>query len=373
MASPAALSLRRASDSELCFAHRPIVGVLVVLGAGALLYAMATREPAVPWWIMALATIFPLAGLHNALWRFELRIDLITGNYRLRKGLWPSPSSTEGCLDELRSIVLAKTWDRLSSEGRGSETLLWTLELDFAEPVGSICVLATRREEKARCRLAEWALKLRRPTVDRTTNREEVRQVDELERPWRRGREQAESASGVIAQPPGGAGIDLTEGPTGRIILLPRFGWHLGTVFFMFFGLAFGGFALLALSAALGIVPLKVSGSRAAVILISTLFSVIGLGMAAIPILAAGSRQRVEESGDALLFSTSFFGRPRGLKRLRRDRIEGIDIRANTLSSLAEGKEVVVRGEGRVVILGRELDAAAQRWLRDTLGALAAG
>jgi hypothetical protein len=360
--------LKRESDAELYFAHPPLAAFLFTLAGCGFIFIVSLADNPPPRWMYLFMAIFPAFGLLGTFWRLEIRLDLLTRRYHLRRGFWPWVSDRQGSLDELRGVVLSKNWRRRSSKNRSSEYIVWSVALDFHEDGKPISVFASRREEEARQRLEHLARKLGLPAIDRTGGEESVRAPDELDRSLQR-RSLGSAAPSSVGPPPLG-GIEVDAGPTGRVILLPPTRFGVGGIFLLLFGLAFTSFALLALGAALEIVPMKVSGSRGALAAIATVFTVFGTAIMALPFVAIRARERIEESGDALAFSTALFGRNFGEKRLRRDRIEEIALRDNTSSKGATGQEVFVRSDATVVTLGRDLDPEALRWLRETLAAM---
>jgi len=161
------------------------------------------------------------------------------------------------------------------------------------------------------------------------------------------------------------------------VILLPRVPFQPAGLFLVLFGAGFGGFALLVLAAALGAVSMKVSGSRLGLGVIASVFTLIGLVIAALPFLAASARQEVREAGDDLVFSTRLLGRRVGAKRIARREIEEIDVRPDALAHQLGGgsvrDEVFVRSDRAIARIGRELTPEGKRWLRDALLTLARG
>jgi hypothetical protein len=87
---------------------------------------------------------------------------------------------------------------------------------------------------------------------------------------------------------------------------------------------------------------------------------------AAVLRLGGGVRQVIREEAGALAFSTVAFGRVVRTRSVAKDEIDEI-----CLQKEAPRPEIVVRSDHRVVRLGRDLDAAGQRWLCQTLIGLA--
>jgi hypothetical protein len=370
----ATVPLRHETPSEICFAHRPWLGAVVVLLSAGALFAVRANSPQGPWWVYAILAAFALAGVSSALWRYELQLDLALRRYRLRSGTWPWTQLREGSLDEVRQLRLAREWERSTTSRSNSERLYWTVRVDFGAALAPICIFSSRREEEARRRMGELAGKLGVAAADATgaaiaggdsPSRATALSTDRVA-------PRADSRR-TVSTPPQDGGIELDDGPSGRVVLLPAGGFHPSLLIPLLLGLFFAAFALLALGAALGWVPAEVSGSRALVGAMAIVFAAVGLGIAALAILAAAARERIEESGDALLFSVLIFGKHCGVRRLGKDEIEAIELRASTSSRRSAGSEVAVRSRNAVVVLGRQLAPAAQRWLREAMIVLSAG
>jgi hypothetical protein len=263
-----------------------------------------------------------------------------------------------------------------NSSGGSVEYPMWQVSLVFRGWDRSISILATRNEGEAHRQFEHFAKKLGVHAIDRSGPTERVMDAASLDRPVAAERDPA--APGVDpSSPPTGSGIDVA-GPRGeRVILLPRVPFQPAGLFLVLFGAGFGGFALLVLAAALGAVSMKVSGSRLGLGVIASVFTLIGLVIAALPFLAASARQEVREAGDDLVFSTRLLGRRVGAKRIARREIEEIDVRPDALAHQLGGgsvrDEVFVRSDRAIARIGRELTPEGKRWLRDALLTLARG
>jgi hypothetical protein len=368
VAATTTIRVRRESDSEILFAHSPLPGLLTAGVGLAIIAVFVSGEPPPPWWLPALLGVFPLFGLLAALWRFEVHLDLIRRRFRVHRGYRPWATSHEGSLDEIHSVVLDKAWRRTSSRSGSSERLIWTIDLDAAK-IGPLRVLASSDESEARQRFETLAAKLAIQAVDRSSGEERIPGHEKLDHPRSQTRTSGSSPAQAPA-PPAGSRIETTPGPTGRIIVIPPLGLHPVIILLSLFGLAFAGFALLALAAASGVVPMKVTGSRELLAVMAVIFVVVGLAIAIAPLAGAFARERIEDGGDHLFFSILIAGRSTRRRMIRKAAIEKVDLRSNTASQRTAGRELFVRSNDEVIILGRDLDEDALRWLRDALTAM---
>ncbi len=90
------------------FAHRPLTGVVFMLIGMGIVYFFSFSTPikdqVARWVFSAGGALFALMGFGAALWRYELRLDLLGRTYSGRKGFWPNPKSLKGSLDDLERI-----------------------------------------------------------------------------------------------------------------------------------------------------------------------------------------------------------------------------------------------------------------------------
>ena len=119
--------LIRENDREIYFAHRPQYAVVLLLTGAAIVYYFffsdAVEDQTARWIFTAAGAFFALIGLVAALWRYELRLDLLTRTYSGRKGFWPNPRPLRGLLDEMEGVILTSRIDR--SDGSSATRSPW--------------------------------------------------------------------------------------------------------------------------------------------------------------------------------------------------------------------------------------------------------
>src|SRR5262249_13616301 len=156
----------------------------------------------------------------------------------------------------------------------------------------------------------------------------------------------------------GGSGIEVTGSRGERVIVLPRVPFDPAALFIVLFGAVFAGVAIIALAAVFGDLPIKVSGSRIGLGIIASLFVVIGVAIAALPILGAWAGEGVGGGGDAIAFSTRLLGRRAGVTRIPRRDIKEVDLREDVLAHRTGGgatEEVFVLSDHAIARIGRDL------------------
>src|SRR3990172_7769612 len=208
------VNLIHEDDREIYFAHRPIAGIVIMLiGMGtAYFFAFHVKDQMPRWIIGATALLFALGGFAGALWRYELRLNLITRFYSGRKGFWPNPKPLRGSLDELESVVLSSRVDRSDK----STKTVWTVGLRFRNWKKTVTIKEMTNEPAAYQALEHYAKKIRVPAIDLTGAEGQAVSWAEVDKPLA---EQPDHPVSIPSLPPRSA-IELTPGPGRRTVLL---------------------------------------------------------------------------------------------------------------------------------------------------------
>src|SRR3990170_8053625 len=123
--------LIKENDREMFFAHRPLTGlVFMLIGMGIIyffFFSTLVKEQVARWIFSAGGALFALAGFGGALWRYELRLDLLGRTYSGRRGFWPNPKAMKGSLDDLEGVVLSSRVERSDK----STYTVWTVSFAF--------------------------------------------------------------------------------------------------------------------------------------------------------------------------------------------------------------------------------------------------
>ena len=123
--------LIKENDREMFFAHRPLAGVVFMLIGMGIVYFFSfsalVKEPVARWIFSAGGALFALVGFGAALWRYELRLDLLGRTYSGRRGFWPNPKALKGSLADLEGVVLSSRVERSDK----STYTVWTVSFAF--------------------------------------------------------------------------------------------------------------------------------------------------------------------------------------------------------------------------------------------------
>jgi len=123
--------LIKENDREMFFAHRPLAGVVFMLIGMGIVYFFSfstlVKEQVARWVFSAGGVLFALVGFGGALWRYELRLDLLGRTFSGRKGFWPNPKTMKGSLDDLEGVVLSSRVERSDK----STYTVWTVSFAF--------------------------------------------------------------------------------------------------------------------------------------------------------------------------------------------------------------------------------------------------
>lgn len=385
------LRLVRETESEIAFAFPPLSGLLFALLGGVFAWmGYGIIDVGLGKWIFTgVGLLFVFIGISALFWRHELRLDLTARRYTRRKGFWPAPALTEGGLEELEGVTLA----REERHSKNHTYIVWVVRLPFRgeEPVS---VAEERDEAKAYRRAESLTKRLRLPLLDRTEMPERVTPWDKLDETV--AQRMAAQSKGwrfpsTVSAPPMGSRIQFDETPSRRTILLPRPGLSFLPVFLMLFGLAFAALGGLLLYLKLSGMPVKENPEGAGWV-IAPLFLLIGLAIALCGVAAAAGRRLVREEGDTLALGWRVLGREWLPRKFAKREIEQIEVRvaAETTtrhsrlriggavvslghSAQAPGQEVLVRSDHAVARLGKGLSDEERQWLCDALLAMASG
>ncbi len=335
-------------------------------------------------WIGACAGgLFALIGSGAALWRYELRLDLLSRSYTRRKGFWPSPAIEQGNFSDIEHVVLEVEYRRAGERDSGASAT-WQVGLKLRQEARPIRVGEENSEEAGFRIFESLAKKLRVTAIDRTGPEEKIRSWEQMDE-----RIAAPGRSGIPSLP-AGSRIEFFQLAQGQTIRLPHIGFGFGVAFFILFGLAFLGFAALFAWAKLaGPVPIQES-SAAAGWLVTTVFALFGLGIALLGFFGASAKDMVREESGGLIFSQYFLGKERLARRVEKREVEDVSIKAarhqsggssfrvgarglRLPPSVAPSRmEVVVRSDRYVARLGSDPSPEEREWLRAALAAMAA-
>jgi hypothetical protein len=397
--------VKRESHSELYFAHTPLSGA-VFAGLGMVFGYIPFHVDAdifAKGVVGGLGALFVLFGTLGAFWRCQLHLDLVSRSYTRTRGFWPSPKTIRGSLDELNGVIMTLEWHRTkSSRGGRTERPCWKISLDFQGWDRPISVEALGDERKAYERFEHYAKTLRTWAVDRTGEQEKKRTWDTLDvsvteaarHAQLRTLQQAVPTDASV--PPPGSAIRVSGYEGSRTVLLPPLGFSGGLIVLVLFGGVFAGVGGLFMLAKVGLyteltghtVTVKES-SAAAGWVISSLFMVVGLGIATLSIVGSYGREQIQETGGALVTSFLVFGHPLRVRRIQKTDVEEVDLRADITARRRRTRgvrignvrvgtaapdrrprqsEVFFRSDKTIVRVGRHLSDADKRWL---LGAVA--
>lgn len=388
--------LIREDEREMYFAFPSKTGI-VFAGFGGLFAVVGWFIPdaAGRWIFVGVGLLFLAIGIAAALWRHELRFDLMARRYTRLRGFWPTPRLMEGSLDEVEGVILVQE-ERTSSSKHGSHTyIVWVAKLPFRGEEKPVDVHESRDEAEAYRRAESLAKKLHISLMDRTQIEERVIAPDKLDETLAQRLAAKSKGWGFatsVSGPPMGSRIVYDDTPPRRTILLPPIGYNFLTIFLVLFGLLFaaaGGFVLYAKLTGMDISE----NPEGAGWIIAPIFILIGAGIALLGAAISTGRDAVREEGDALLFVWSALGRDWRTKRIPKHEVEEIDIRytaepatgrrsrvnvGNIGVALGGGartpnQEVVVRSDRHVARLGKGLSGEEQQWLRDALTAMVRG
>jgi hypothetical protein len=361
------VNLIKEDDREIYFAHRPLSGIAIMLiGMGIVYFFFFTSvvKEQVPRWVFsAFGALFSLAGFAGALWRYELRLDLITRTYSGRRGFWPDPKPVRGSLDDLEGVVLSSRVDRSDK----STTTVWTLGLRFRNWEKPVTIKESTNEPAAYQELEHYAKKLRIPAIDRTGAQEQAISWTDVDKPL------AEQPDHPVSIPPlpAGSTIDFTAGPGRRRILLPANGFSVGALVFGLFGLPFfslGSFFLWVLL----FNRAAVRGSISAGFIVAPLFILVGLLVILLGIAAMSGRQLIEEEGGDLVFSLLLFnGRVRPRRAVKKE-VEEVSLKP--VPERSDQQQLLIRSDKLIMHIGdQKLSPKELEWLKVAVSVIVSG
>lgn len=351
-------------DRELYFAHRPLSGAAIMLiGMGIVYFFAVHATEAVRWIFGSVGALIALAGFAGALWRYELRFDLVTRNYSGRRGFWPDPKPLRGTLDELEGVVLSSRVDRDDNK----RTTVWMVSLRFRHWDKPVAIKETPNEPAAYQALEHYAKKLRVPVIDRTGAEERSASWADLDRPLA---EQPDHPVSIPPLPPGSK-IEFLPGLGRRSVLLPANGFSLGALVFVLFGLPFfslGGFFLWALL----FDRARVQGSITAGFTIAPLFMLVGLVFIFFGIAGMKGRQLIEEEGGSLVFSLRLFTMQVRPRRVLKKEVEDVSIKPAPEQS--GQRQLVIRSDRLIMRINEQkLSSKELEWLKVAVSVIASG
>ncbi len=349
--------LIRENERELYFAHRPLSGVVfMVIGLG-VVYFFSTSprvtETFARWIFGAGGSLFALFGFGAALWRYELRLDLVNRAYHGRRGFWPNPKTIHGSLDELEGVVLTSRIDR-SDKNR---QIVWSVSLAFRTWPKPVVVMESQNEVKAHEALEHYAKKLRIPALDRTGGQEQAQAWTELDLPLRDQSGHPE----FIPPLPAGSRIEFLDRPGRRTITLPAAGPSFAGFFLILFGTPFFGGGSFFLWMILFLPPERVQGPQWVGWLISTIFIVIGGFIMFLGVAGMWGRPVIEEGPEDVTHTLLLFGRRVRSQWITKRDVEEVLVRED------ENKrpELVLRSNKKVLrIRGLQQSPQELEWLR---------
>ncbi len=306
------------------------------------------------WIIGATGLLFALGGFAGALWRYELRLNLISRFYSGRRGFWPNPKPLRGSLDELEGVVLSSRVDRSDK----STKTVWTVGLRFRNWGKPVTIKETSNEPAAYQALEHYAKKIRVPAIDRTGAEEQAISWADVDKPLA---EQPDRPVSIPSLPPGSA-IEFTPGPGRRTVHLPANGFSAGALILVLFGLPFfslGSFFLWALlfnSSA-------VQGSVAAGFIVSSVFVLVGFFIVLAGIAGMRGKQLIEEEAGDLVFSLLLFNRRVRPQRMLKKDVEEVSIKP--VPERKDQQQLVIRSDKRIMhINDRRLSPKELEWLK---------
>ena len=351
-------------DREMYFAHRPMAGIVIMLiGIGVVYFFAFHVEEQVRWIFSAAGALFALAGFAGALWRYELRLDLVARTYSGRKGFLPNPKPLRGSLDELEGVVLSSRVDRDDKR----TTTIWMVGLRFRHWGKPVTIKESTNEPAAYLALEHYAKKLRVPVIDRTGAEERAASWADVDKSL------AEQPDHPVSIPPlpHGSAIEFTPGPGRRSILLPANGISLGAIMLVLFGLPFfslGGFFLWSLL----FDRARVQGSIAAGFIVSSLFMLVGLYIVLYGIAGMRGRQLIEEEGGDIAFSLLLFRLRVRPRRARKKEVEEVSIKP--VPERNNEKQLVIRSDKLIMrISGQKLSPKELEWLKVAVSVIVSG
>lgn len=420
------LIFKAEGDDELYFAH-PHGAAWFVVALGIVL--PATTLPLIPetLWRVVFAigcSVLFFVGVASALKRHDLRLDLRNRTWVRHLGWWPSPARTTGSLDELQGLVLSMRWVHRRSGDKHVNRPVWLVSLEFAR-WGSVSIELSEDEARARELLEFYGKKMGLSTIDRTGGRESVTAPQDLDRSL------AEKRRARTPPPAGGAGdrhVVEAGAPSARASRVgpahapedrggapspssapvedpgpppprTRFTWKMGGSARRRVELAAPGLSLALLIVAVFVGGVVSVGGGAAVIILMRLTGVgwvagqsasepwmvrmflalFGAGFVFMVVVGAAGRVVIQESGEVIEIFLDVLGIPYQRRRIRKREIEDVVVRGSTVArasgsrrALRSGRrpdkgEIAIKTDARVHTIGRELDAASQQWLADTL------
>jgi hypothetical protein len=357
----------REDSSGIYLSHTPMVGLVFVAVGGAMAYFGFFRladDTIGRWMLGGMGIFFAVMGVLAMLWRYELKLDLMTRTYRGRRGFWPSPKVLQGSLDELRGIAIEQMWRKSSSSnGESSEHPSWVLSFDFGD--WSVRFFESRREEMAFAKLEQLARLMQVHVLDRTGDTEMRRAWNELDRSVAESLQSADEKPADPGSPP----------PDSKTLCA-----------IIVFGLMFAGFGIAVLLSLTGVWDVPYSGSRVVGWVLGTVFCLIGLFLMFGAVWGSYAREVVREERDGLIFCLVLLGKRYRQRFIPKREIEEVALKPiatarmhrlqkkkrATATPRGKGKhEVVVRSDDELVKIGGDLEPDDQDWLLRALTYLA--
>lgn len=359
------VNLIREDNREIYFAHRPIAGIVIMLaGMGvAYFFGFHVKDQMPRWIIGATAFLFALGGFAGALWRYELRLDLISRTYSGRRGFWPNPKPLRGSLDDLEGVVLSSRVDRNNK----STTTVWSVGLQFRNWDKPVAIKESANEPAAYQALEQYAKKLRVPAIDRTGAEERAVSWADVDTPLA----QLPDHPILIPPLPTGSAIEFTPAPGRRSILIPAYGFSLQAAFLVLFGSVFGSFGGFFLWALL-FNRAHVQGSITAGFIVSSVFTLIGLLVVSAGIAGMRGKQWIEEEGADLVYSLLLFNRRVRPQRIPKKEVEEVSVKP--MPERKDQQQLVIRSDRRIMhISDRRFSSQELAWLKVAVSAIVSG
>jgi hypothetical protein len=358
--------LIKENDRELYFAHRPMAGVLFMLIGLGIVYFFSSSsrvsELSARWIFGAGGALFALAGFGGALWRYELRLDLMSRAYHGRKGFWPNPRSIRGSLDDLEGVSLTSRVDRSDK----STYTVWSVGLAFRTWQKPVIVMESQNEVKAYETLEGYAKKLRIPALDRTGGQERPRTWTELDMPLKDQPDRPQ----FIPSLPSQSRIEFFNRPGSRSITLPGSGPSFAGFFLILFGTPFLGGGILVLGMLLFGDPERMHGPAAVGWAIGVVFMLVGAFVMFLGVAGMWGRPVIEEDGAAVKYSLMLFGKKIWSQRLLKQEIEEVSVRQGR----NERHELMLRSNRKIVRMqGLEQSGQELEWLRVAVSVIVGG
>ena len=370
---------------RLRFAHSPLKAfffTLVALGFTWVCWRFIPPEEAIRNVAIGFSLIFVAAGVFGMFWRMDLDIDLAQRRVRIRRGLWPAPTTRERALDAADGVWLHLKYRSSGSKGNKTKVPYWVIAIKFPEDKKGTRIHVAADELQGYQKWEYYAKRLQLDAVDNTEKKAERSAWDSLDKSVaEQAAESSEPTLNLPNQPLDSAiATHFTNGF--KEFVIPALGFNAGLVFLLLFGGAFvalGGGALLG---SLGIIDMEVQGSEWALRIVPPIFILVGLGIAWLSFKSSYTATIVGADGNSLFTESFAFGKRSGRKSIPINSIEAIavggDVRSRGRSggrvrvggmTLGREKyrkrdhEIVVRSDSDILRFGDELSEQDRDWL----------